>query len=160
MPSTPNGKGTPTIKTALKQKHKWQAKGTALFQQMAKRLSKINWTVSQRQTESKETLTIIINHKISIALELWVINYWVLKPVLRCNNSTLGSAAVHIHIQVRSTGRTSTYQWIKNQNSEHINEDSSLRWNKTSTQQQTNSETLFQQKSNSWKPVGPIKDRW
>ena len=46
-----------------------------------------------------------------------------------------------------------------NQNSERINQDSSLRWNKTSTQQQTNSETLGQQKSNSWTPVGPTKDR-
>ena len=46
-----------------------------------------------------------------------------------------------------------------NQNSEHINQDSSLRWNKTSTQQQTNSETLEQQKSNSWTPVGPTKER-
>ena len=46
-----------------------------------------------------------------------------------------------------------------NQNSEHINQDPSLRWNKTSTQQQTNSETLEQQKSNSWIPVGPTKDR-
>ena len=42
-----------------------------------------------------------------------------------------------------------------NQNSELINQDSSLGWNKTSTQQQTNSETLEQQKSNSWTPVGP-----
>ena len=40
-----------------------------------------------------------------------------------------------------------------NQNSEHINQDSSLRWNKTSTQKQTNSETPEQQKSNSWTPV-------
>ena len=40
------------------------------------------------------------------------------------------------------------------QNSEHINQDSSLRWNKTSTQQQTNSETVEQQKSNNWTPVG------
>ena len=46
-----------------------------------------------------------------------------------------------------------------NQNREHINRDSSLRWNKKSTQQQTNSETLEQQKSNSWTPVGPTKDR-
>ena len=46
-----------------------------------------------------------------------------------------------------------------NQNSEHINQDSSLRWNKTSTQQQTNSETREQQKYNSWTPVGPTKDR-
>ena len=46
-----------------------------------------------------------------------------------------------------------------NQNGEHINQDSSLRWNKTSTQQQTNSETLEQQKSNSWTPVTPTKDR-
>ena len=46
-----------------------------------------------------------------------------------------------------------------NQNSEHINQDSSLRWNKESTQQQNNSETLEQQKSNSWTPVGPTKDR-
>ena len=46
-----------------------------------------------------------------------------------------------------------------NQNKEHINQDSSLRWNKTSTQQQTNPETLEQQKSNSWTPVGPTKDR-
>ena len=45
-----------------------------------------------------------------------------------------------------------------NQNSEHINQDSSLRWNKTSTQQHTNSETLEQQKSNSWTPVGPTQD--
>ena len=37
--------------------------------------------------------------------------------------------------------------------------DSSLRWNKTSTQQQTNSEMLEQQTSNSWTPVGPTKDR-
>ena len=29
----------------------------------------------------------------------------------------------------------------------------------TSTQQQTNSETLEQQKSNSWTPVGPTKDK-
>ena len=34
-----------------------------------------------------------------------------------------------------------------------------MRWNKTSPQQQTNSETLDQQKSNSWAPVGPGKDR-
>ena len=46
-----------------------------------------------------------------------------------------------------------------NQTSEHINQDSSLRWNKTSTQQQTNSETLEQQKFNSWTPEGPTKDR-
>ena len=46
-----------------------------------------------------------------------------------------------------------------NQTREHINQDSSLRWNKTSTQQQTNSETLEQQKSNSWTPMGPTKDR-
>ena len=46
-----------------------------------------------------------------------------------------------------------------NQNNEHINQDLSLRWNKTSTQQQILSETLEQQKSNSWTPVGPIKDR-
>ena len=46
-----------------------------------------------------------------------------------------------------------------NQSSEHINQDSSLRWNKTSAQQQTNSETLEQQKSNSWTPVGPTNDR-
>ena len=46
-----------------------------------------------------------------------------------------------------------------NQNSEHINQDLSLRLNKTNTQQQTNSETLEQQKSNSWTPVGPTKDR-
>ena len=44
-----------------------------------------------------------------------------------------------------------------NQNSEHISQDSSLRWNKTGTQQQTNSETLEQQKSNSWIPVGATK---
>ena len=44
-----------------------------------------------------------------------------------------------------------------NQNSEH--QDSSLRWNKTSTQQQTNSETLAQQKFNNWTPVGPTKAR-
>ena len=41
-----------------------------------------------------------------------------------------------------------------NQNSEHINQE-----NKTTTQQQTNSKTLEQQKSNSWTPVGPTKDR-
>ena len=46
-----------------------------------------------------------------------------------------------------------------NQNGKHIHQDSSLRWNKTSTQQHTNSETLEQQKSNSWTPVGPTKDR-
>ena len=46
-----------------------------------------------------------------------------------------------------------------NQNNEHINHDSSLRWNKRSAQQQTNSETLEQQKSNSWISVGPTKDR-
>ena len=50
------------------------------------------------------------------------------------------------------------YQSV-NQNCEHINQDSTLRWNKTSTQQQTNSETLEQQKSNSWTPGGPIRDR-
>ena len=31
-------------------------------------------------------------------------------------------------------------------------------FNKTRTQQQTNSETLEQQKSDSWTPVGPTKD--
>ena len=46
-----------------------------------------------------------------------------------------------------------------NQNSEHMNPDSSQRWNKTRTQQQTNSKTLEQQKSNCWTPVGPIKDK-
>ena len=46
-----------------------------------------------------------------------------------------------------------------NQNSEPINQDSSLRWNNTSTQQQTNSETLEQQTSNSWTTVRPTKDR-
>ena len=40
-----------------------------------------------------------------------------------------------------------------NQNSEYISQDSSLRWNKTSTQQETNSETLEEQKSNRWTPV-------
>ena len=45
------------------------------------------------------------------------------------------------------------------QTSEHINQDLSLRWNKASTQQQTNSKTLEQQKSKSWTPVGPTKDR-
>ena len=44
-----------------------------------------------------------------------------------------------------------------NQNSERINQDSSLRWNKTSTQQQDL--TPEQQKSNSWTPVGPTKDK-
>ena len=35
-----------------------------------------------------------------------------------------------------------------------------MRWNKTSAQKQTNSETLEQQKSsNSWTPMGPNKDR-
>ena len=33
-----------------------------------------------------------------------------------------------------------------------------LRWNKTSTQKQTNSETLELQKSNGWTPVGQTKD--
>ena len=33
-----------------------------------------------------------------------------LKPVLRCNNLTLGSAVGHIHIDVRSARRISTYQ--------------------------------------------------
>ena len=46
-----------------------------------------------------------------------------------------------------------------NQNREHINQDLSLKWNKTSTQQQTNSEMLEQQTSNSWTPVGPTKHR-
>ena len=46
-----------------------------------------------------------------------------------------------------------------NQSSEHINQGSSLRLNKTSTQQQTNSKTLEQQKTNSWTPVGPTNDR-
>ena len=45
-----------------------------------------------------------------------------------------------------------------NQNSEQ-NQDASMRWIKTSTQQQTNSETLQQQTSNSWTPVGPTKDK-
>ena len=42
-----------------------------------------------------------------------------------------------------------------NQNSGHIIQDSSLRWNKTSTQQQDL--TLEQQKSNGWTPVGRTK---
>ena len=46
-----------------------------------------------------------------------------------------------------------------NQDSEYINQNLSLRCNKTSTQQQTNSETLEQQKSNSWTTVGPTKDK-
>ena len=45
------------------------------------------------------------------------------------------------------------------QNHKHINQDLMLRWNKMSTQWQTNSETQEQQKSNSWTPVGPTKDR-
>ena len=47
-----------------------------------------------------------------------------------------------------------------NQNSEHINQDLSLRWTKTSTQQQINSETLLEQNtSKSWTPMGPTKVR-
>ena len=66
----------------------------------------INWTVSQRQTESGRTLTIRINHKRSIALERSVI--WGLKLVLRSSNHTLGSVVVHIHIEVvRSAWRNS-----------------------------------------------------
>ena len=42
-----------------------------------------------------------------------------------------------------------------NQNSEHLNQDSSLRWNKTRTEQKNL--TLEQQKSNSWTPVGRPK---
>ena len=110
---TPNGKGTPTIKMALKLKqHKRKAKGTAHSQQMAIRLSLINRTVSQRQTEIGRTLTIRINHNRSIALECSVINYWGrragggqrggrgLNRFLRCSNLALGSVVVNIHIEV------------------------------------------------------------
>ena len=81
---------------------------------MATRLSQINWTVSQSQTESRWTLTIRINYNRRVALERSVIirTGWGaggLKPVLRCSNLTLGSAVVHIHIEVaRSAWRTST----------------------------------------------------
>ena len=133
--------------------HKWKAKGTALSQQMATRLSKINWTVSQRQTESGRTLTIRINHNISIALERSVINYLagggLLKPVLRSSNLTLGRFCCGSYTH-RSCSVRVMHLLINESNSEHINQDSSLRWNKTSTQQQTNSETLEQQRSNSW----------
>ena len=44
-----------------------------------------------------------------------------------------------------------------NQTSEHMNQDSSLRGNKTSNQQEDL--TLEQQKSNSWTPAGPTKNR-
>ena len=41
----------------------------------------------------------------------------------------------------------------------HINQDSILSWNKMSTKQQDQHWNAGQQKSNSWTPVGPTKDR-
>ena len=78
----------------------------------------IKWTISKRPTESERTLTIRINHNRSTTLERSVINYWGgVKPVLRALNLALGSAVVHIHIQVfRFAWRTSTCQWIKTVN--------------------------------------------
>ena len=52
-----------------------KAKGTTLSEQMTTVLSSVNWTVSQRQTESGQTLTIRINYNRSIALERSVIKY-------------------------------------------------------------------------------------
>ena len=66
----------PKVSGDLK-RNKWKAKGTALSQTMAT----INWTVSQKQTESGRTLTIRINYNRSIALERPVINYMGLEPV-------------------------------------------------------------------------------
>ena len=71
-------------------------------------LTKLNCKLSLRQSERGRVLTTIINHNISITLERSVINYWGgggegeggLKPVLRCSKLTLGSAVVHIHIEV------------------------------------------------------------
>ena len=63
-----------------------------------------------RQTDSGRMLTIRINHNRSIALERPAINYWWLKPILRCSNLNRSSAVVHIHIEVvRSAWMTSTY---------------------------------------------------
>ena len=56
---------------------KWKAKGTALSQQMATRLSVLNnWRVNQRQTGSGRTMTIRINYNRSTVLERSVINHW------------------------------------------------------------------------------------
>ena len=95
----------------------------------------MKWTISQRPTESERTLTVRINHNRSTALERLVINY-------------LGGGGLNCVKDFYSS---------MNRNSEHINQDSSLRWNKMNTQQQDR--TLEQQKSNSWTPVGPTKDR-
>ena len=95
----------------------------------------MKWKINQRPTESERTLTVRINHNRSTALERPVINY-------------LGGGGLNCVKYFYSS---------VNQNSEHINQDSSLRWNKMNTQQQDR--TLEQQKSNRWTPVGPTKDR-
>ena len=41
-----------------------------------------------------------MNHDRSTGLERSIINYWGLKPILRALKHALGSAGVHIHIQV------------------------------------------------------------
>ena len=125
---------------------------------MGIRLSYTNWTVSQRQTESGRTLTTRINHNRSVALERSVINYWGLKPVFTlqqphprfcCGSCTHRGCSARVKDLYSSINR----------NSEHINQDSSLKWNKMCTQHQTNSETLEQLKSNNRTRVGPTKDR-
>ena len=126
---------------------------------MFTRLSLINGTVCKRQTESRRILTIRINNNRSIAMEQSVINYWgrsfnrfILQqphPRFCCDSYTHRSCSVRVKDIYSSV----------NQHSELINQDSSLRWNKMCTQQQTNLETLTQQKSNSWTPMDPTIDR-
>ena len=128
-------------------------------------------TVNQRQTENGWTLTIRINRNRKHCLgtvsnkllgqgEGWgaggegVNRFYTQQPHpwSCCGSYTHRSCSVRVKDLYSSM----------NQNSKHINRFISHHWdetNKTSTQQQTNSETLEQQKSNSWTLVGPTKDR-
>ena len=78
------------------------------------------WTVSQRQTESKRTLTIRINHNRNIALERSVINYWAALTgfTLQLPHPRFCCGSYTHKISVRVTDLYSPM----NQNSEHINQ--------------------------------------
>ena len=112
LPQKPKGKGLETNE---------KPKETAISQQMATKRTR-----SRRQTESRRTMSIRINYKRSVALERSAINYWVwgmLKPAVR---STL------LYESTKLFGPREGYLTdlcIKNR-------DSTMRWNKMSSQKQ------------------------
>ena len=144
-------------------------------------LSLIKWAKCPRQTESGRTLTIRIYHNRSIVLERSVINYWgLINRFYIATTFALASNMIHKHtrsawmtsnssMHTRSAWMTSNSSmhtrsaWMTSnssmhQSSRHINQEhrDETRWIFNS---KTNTETLEQQKSNSWTPVGPTKDK-